>query len=354
MARKLMKGNEAIAEAAVRAGCRGFFGYPITPQNEIPEYMSRRQPEVGGAFVQAESEIAAINMVYGAAAAGCRAMTSSSSPGISLKQEGISYIAAADLPCLIVNMVRSGPGLGGIQPSQCDYFQAVKGGGHGDYHLIVLAPASIQEAVDMTYGAWDLAEKYRMPVLLLGDGMIGQMMEPVELPEMFDLSTLPVRDWELNGYDGTRKRVVYNTLRIEPDVCEAYNRELFRRYEVLKEQEQSAEEYLCEDAEVILAAYGTVSRICKSAITELRKQGHKVGLLRPRTLYPFPEKAFLKYAEKPQVKRFISVELSMGQMIEDVKLATACKKPVDFCGRCGGNVVSEEEIIAAVKQAEVK
>ena len=353
MARKLMKGNEAIAEAAVRAGCRGFFGYPITPQNEIPEYMSRRMPEVGGAFVQAESEVAAINMVYGAAAAGCRAMTSSSSPGISLKQEGLSYIAAADLPCLVVNMVRSGPGLGGIQPAQCDYFQATKGGGHGDYHLIVLAPASIQEAVDMTYGAWDLGEKYRMPVMILGDGMIGQMMEPVELPEMFDLSTLGVRDWELNGYDGTRKRVVYNTLRIEPDICEEYNIGLFKRYDLLKQNEQSAEEYLCEDAEIILTAYGTVSRICKSAIGELRRQGYKVGLLRPRTLYPFPEKVFLKYAESPQVRRFLSVELSMGQMIEDVRLATQCKKPVGFYGRCGGNVMSEEEIIAAVKKAEV-
>lgn len=353
MARKLMKGNEAIAEAAVRAGCRGFFGYPITPQNEIPEYMSRRMPEVGGAFVQAESEVAAINMVYGAAAACCRAMTSSSSPGISLKQEGLSYIAAADLPCLVVNMVRSGPGLGGIQPAQCDYFQAVKGGGHGDYHLIVLAPASIQEAVDMTYGAWDLAEKYRMPVLLLGDGMIGQMMEPVELPEMFDLSTLGVRDWELNGYDGKRKRVVYNTLRIEPDICEAYNIELFKRYDLLNANEQSAEEYLCEDAEIILTAYGTVSRICKSAITELRREGYKVGLLRPRTLYPFPKDIFKKYAEMPQVKSFLSVELSMGQMIEDVRLATECKKPVGFYGRCGGNVMTEEEIISAVKKAEV-
>ncbi len=353
MARKLMKGNEAIAEAAVRAGCRGFFGYPITPQNEIPEYMSRRMPEVGGAFVQAESEVAAINMVYGAAAAGCRAMTSSSSPGISLKQEGLSYIAAADLPCLVVNMVRSGPGLGGIQPAQCDYFQAVKGGGHGDYHLIVLAPASIQEAVDMTYGAWDLAEKYRMPVLLLGDGMIGQMMEPVELPEMFDPATLGVRDWELNGYDGKRKRVVYNTLRIEPDICEAYNIELFKRYDLLNANEQSAEEYLCEDAEIILTAYGTVSRICKSAITELRREGYKVGLLRPRTLYPFPKDIFKKYAEMPQVKSFLSVELSMGQMIEDVRLATECKKPVGFYGRCGGNVMTEEEIISAVKKAEV-
>ena len=348
MARKLMKGNEAIAEAAVRAGCRGFFGYPITPQNEVPEYMSRRMPEVGGAFVQSESEVAAINMVYGAAAAGCRAMTSSSSPGISLKQEGISYIAAADLPCVIVNMVRSGPGLGGIQPSQCDYFQSTRGGGHGDYHTIVLAPASIQEAVDMIYGAWDLGEKYRMPVLLLGDGMIGQMMEPVELPEMVDVSKIPLRDWELNGYDGTRERVVYNTLRIEPEICEDYVNKLFARYEVLKENEQSAEEYLCEDAEIILTAYGTVSRICKSAIAELRAAGRKVGLLRPRTLFPFPEKVFAKYASRDTVRAFLSVELSMGQMVQDVRLATGGRKPVSFFGRTGGSVMTEEEIIRAV------
>ena len=348
MARKLMKRNEAIAEAAVRAGCRAFFGYPITPQNEIPEYMSRRMPEVGGAFVQSESEVAAINMVYGASAAGCRAMTSSSSPGISLKQEGISYIAAADLPCVIINMVRSGPGLGGIQPSQCDYFQATRGGGHGDYHTIVLAPASVQEAVDMIYGAWDLGETYRMPVLILGDGMIGQMMEPVELPEMIDISKFPVRDWELNGYDGTRKRVVYNTLRIEPDDCEAYVNALFQRYETLKANEQQAEEYLCDDAEILLVAYGTVSRICKSAIAELRAAGKKVGLLRPKTLYPFPEKVFAKYAKKRQVRHFLSVELSMGQMVEDVRLSVNGKKPVSFFGRTGGNVMTEEEIIRAV------
>ncbi len=344
MARKLMKGNEAIAESAVRAGCRGFFGYPITPQNEIPEYMSKRQPEVGGAFVQAESEVAAINMVYGAAAAGCRAMTSSSSPGISLKQEGISYIAASDVPCVIVNIVRAGPGLGGIQPAQGDYFQAVKGGGHGDYKLIVYAPSTLQEACDLVYKAFDKADEYRMPVMMIGDGMIGQMMEPVELPEMRELSELPEKPWCLRGYDGKGERRIINSLRIQPDELEPYLDEMYRKYALIEEKEVEVEEYRCEDAEIILTAYGTVARICKSAIELLREQGVKVGLIRPITLFPFPKKSYEKYAAKDSVKEFISVELSMGQMIEDVKLAVAGKKPVNFYGRSGGNVMSEEEI----------
>ena len=344
MARKLMKGNEAIAESAVRAGCRGFFGYPITPQNEIPEYMSKRQPEVGGVFVQAESEVAAINMVYGAAAAGCRAMTSSSSPGISLKQEGISYIAASDVPCVIVNIVRAGPGLGGIQPAQGDYFQAVKGGGHGDYKLIVYAPSTLQEACDLVYKAFDKADEYRMPVMMIGDGMIGQMMEPVELPEMRELSDLPEKPWRLRGYDGTGERRIINSLRIQPDELEPYLDEMYRKYAAIEEKEVEVEEYCCEDAEIILTAYGTVARICKSAIELLRAQGVKVGLIRPITLFPFPKKSFEQYASRESVKRFISVELSMGQMIEDGKLAVNGKKPVDFYGRSGGNVMSEEEI----------
>ena len=344
MARKLMKGNEAIAESAVRAGCRGFFGYPITPQNEIPEYMSKRQPEVGGVFVQAESEVAAINMVYGAAAAGCRAMTSSSRPGISLKQEGISYIAASDVPCVIVNIVRAGPGLGGIQPAQGDYFQAVKGGGHGDYKLIVYAPSTLQEACDLVYKAFDKADEYRMPVMMIGDGMIGQMMEPVELPEMRELSDLPEKPWCLRGYDGTGERRIINSLRIQPDELEPYLDEMYRKYAAIEEKEVEVEEYCCEDAEIILTAYGTVARICKSAIELLRAQGVKVGLIRPITLFPFPKKSFEQYASRESVKRFISVELSMGQMIEDVKLAVNGKKPVDFYGRSGGNVMSEEEI----------
>ena len=338
------KGNEAIAESAVRAGCRGFFGYPITPQNEIPEYMSKRQPEVGGVFVQAESEVAAINMVYGAAAAGCRAMTSSSSPGISLKQEGISYIAASDVPCVIVNIVRAGPGLGGIQPAQGDYFQAVKGGGHGDYKLIVYAPSTLQEACDLVYKAFDKADEYRMPVMMIGDGMIGQMMEPVELPEMRELSDLPEKPWCLRGYDGTGERRIINSLRIQPDELEPYLDEMYRKYAAIEEKEVEVEEYCCEDAEIILTAYGTVARICKSAIELLRAQGVKVGLIRPITLFPFPKKSFEQYASRESVKRFISVELSMGQMIEDVKLAVNGKKPVDFYGRSGGNVMSEEEI----------
>ena len=301
MARKLMKGNEAIAESAVRAGCRGFFGYPITPQNEIPEYMSKRQPEVGGVFVQAESEVAAINMVYGAAAAGCRAMTSSSSPGISLKQEGISYIAASDVPCVIVNIVRAGPGLGGIQPAQGDYFQAVKGGGHGDYKLIVYAPSTLQEACDLVYKAFDKADEYRMPVMMIGDGMIGQMMEPVELPEMRELSDLPEKPWCLRGYDGTGERRIINSLRIQPDELEPYLDEMYRKYAAIEEKEVEVEEYCCEDAEIILTAYGTVARICKSAIELLRAQGVKVGLIRPITLFPFPKKSFEQYASRESV-----------------------------------------------------
>ena len=350
--RQLMKGNEAIAEAAIRSGCRGFFGYPITPQNEIPEYMARRLPEVSGAFVQAESEVSAINMVYGAAAAGVRAMTSSSSPGISLKQEGISYIAASDLPCVIVNIVRAGPGLGGIQPAQSDYFQAVKGGGHGDYKLIVLAPATVQEAVDIVYSSFDLAEKYRMPVMILGDGMLGQMMEPVELPDMRDLNDIPKKDWCVRGWDGKGSRRIINSLRIQPDVLEKYTIDIYKKYEVIKEQEAKAEEYMCDDAEIIFAAYGTVSRICKSAILQLRKMGIKAGLIRPITLFPFPERVFEKYAASKNVKKFVTVELSMGQMVEDVKLCVLGKKPVEFYGRTGGNVMTDEDIIAFLQKGK--
>ncbi len=341
----LMKGNEAVAEAAIRGGLRAFFGYPITPQNEIPEYLSRRLPEVGGCFIQAESEVSAINMVYGAAAAGARAMTSSSSPGISLKQEGISYICGAELPCVIVNMVRGGPGLGGIQPAQSDYFQTVKGGGHGDYHMLVYAPSSVQEAVNIMYEAFDKADLYRMPVMLLGDGMIGQIMEAVELPEPKDPATFPVKEWATDGTGKGENRRIINSLYIEPDVLEEVNHRLFKRYDLLKEKETRYEEYLTEDAEIVIVAYGTVARIAKSAVNELREKGIKVGLLRPITLFPYPEKVLNDLAKKDIVKSFLTIELSMGQMIEDVRLSVNGLKPVDFYGRTGGNVMTPEDIV---------
>lgn len=350
--KKLMKGNEAIAEAAVRAGCRFYAGYPITPQNEIPEYMSWRLKEVGGRFVQAESEVAAINMVYGSAGAGGRAMTSSSSPGISLKQEGISYIAGAELPCVIINMVRSGPGLGGIQPSQCDYFQATKGGGHGDYHLLVIAPNSVQECVDLIYTAFDKAEKYRMPVMILGDGMLGQIMEAVELPEMIDTAKLAKKDWATTGEGFGDTRRIVNSLYIVPDELEALNQKMDRVYQEVKKNECKVEEYKVEDADIILTAYGTVGRISKSAVDMLREQGIKAGLIRPITVYPFPSETFQKAADG-NAKEFVAVELSMGQYIEDVKLAVEGKKPVKFYGRSGGNVMSPEEIVEFVMK-EVK
>lgn len=351
--RRLMKGNEAIAEAAIRGGCRFYAGYPITPQNEIPEYMSWRLPEVGGRFIQAESEISAINMVYGAAGAGARAMTSSSSPGISLKQEGISYICGAELPCVIINMVRSGPGLGGIQPAQGDYFQTVKGGGHGDYRMLVYSPCSVQECVDLLYGAYDKAEKYRLPVMILGDGMLGQIMEAVTLPEMKDLSAFPKKEWATDGTGIGKNRRVINSLYIVPDELEEMNRKLQRVYDDMCEHETMCEDYLVEDAEIIITAYGTVARIAKSAVDILRERGIKAGLVRPITLYPFPKADFARIADNANIKEIVAVELSMGQYIEDVRLATECKKPVKFYGRSGGNVMSPEDIAEFVLQ-EVK
>lgn len=351
--KELMKGNEAIAEAAVRGGCRAFFGYPITPQNEIPEYMSWRMQEVGGTFVQAESEVAAINMVYGAGGAGERSMTSSSSPGISLKQEGISYICCARIPCVIVNMVRGGPGLGGIQPAQSDYFQAVKGGGHGDYKMLVYGPNSVQECVDIMYKAFDKADKYRVPVMILGDGMLGQIMEPVELPEMKDITKLPKKSWATYGDGVGEDRRIINSLLIEPDMLEKHTHELFDTYEQIAKEETAYESYLTDDAEIVITAYGTVARIAKSAVNILRENGIKAGLLRPITLFPFPVDAFKKVANQASVKEFVCTELSMGQMLEDVKLAIEMKKPVRFYGRCGGNVMTPEDIVKFVKE-EVK
>ncbi len=352
--KQLMKGNEAIAEAALRGGCRAFFGYPITPQNEIPEYLSSRLPQLGGVFVQAESEIAAINMVYGAAGSGARAMTSSSSPGISLKQEGISYICGAEIPCVIVNMVRGGPGLGGILPAQSDYFQAVKGGGHGDYHMLVYGPSTVQEAVDIMFLAFDKADKYRLPVMLLGDGMLGQIMEPVELPSMIDIAKLPKKPWATDGTGFGENRRIVNSLYIEPDSLEQLNHKLSKKYELLKTNEIRYEEYFVEDAEIVLVAYGTVARICKSAVEILRNEGIKAGLFRPITLYPYPEKALSDLAAKKNTRKFVAVELSMGQMVEDLRLAVNGKKEVLFMGKVGGNVMSPEDIVNFVKKSEVR
>ena len=348
MAKILLHGTEAICEGAIRNGCRAFIGYPITPQNEVPEYMSVKMPEIGGVFVQAESEIAAINMVYGAAGSGVRSMTSSSSPGISLKQEGISYIACAKIPCVIVNIMRAGPGLGGILPAQGDYFQAVKGGGHGDYRLIVLAPASVQEACDLTYLAFDLSDKYRVPAMILGDGMIGQLMEPVELPPMRALSDIPEKNWATDGAFGEKRRIL-NSLLIDPDTLEPHVQALQKTYAEIAHSETRCETYLCEDAEIVLTAYGTVGRIAKSAVDALRKCGVKAGLIRPITLFPFPAEAYRAAANT--AKAFLTVELSLGQMVEDVELAVGGKKPVYFFGRQGGNVMTEEEIVDAAKEA---
>lgn len=341
----LMKGNEAIAEAAVRAGCRAFFGYPITPQNEIPEYFSRRMPEVGGVFVQAESEVSAINMVYGAAGSGARVMTSSSSPGISLKQEGISYICAAELPCVIVNMVRGGPGLGGILPAQSDYFQAVKGGGHGDYRMLVYGPSTVQEAVDIMYEAFDKADKYRIPVMLLGDGVLGQIMEAIELPEIVDVQTIPKKEWATDGTGVGESRRIINTLKIKPEVLEEVNNRLADKYKSLSKHEVRYEQYRTEDAEIIFVAYGTVARISKSAVDTLRDKGIKAGLFRPITLYPFPSDPLLSLSKLRSSKKFLAIELSMGQMVEDVRLAVNGNKSVDFFGKVGGIIITPDDIV---------
>ena len=351
MKRQMMKGNEAIAEAAVQAGCRYFFGYPITPQNEIPEYMSKRLPEVGGAFLQAESEVSAINMVYGAAGAGARVMTSSSSPGIALKQEGISYIAGAELPCVIVNMVRGGPGLGSIQPAQSDYYQATRGGGHGDYRMVVFAPSSIQEAVELTQRAFDVADTYRSPVMVLGDGVIGQMMEPVEMPE-YKPRELPAKDWAATGWKkgDTRERAVINSLYIQPDECEQHNLKLEKRYQAMRENEMMVAEEYMDDAEIAVVAYGTTARIALTAIRRLREQGVKVGLIRPITLWPFPDETIRKACS--HVKHFLTVEMSMGQMVDDVRIAVAGAAPVTFYGRTGGVIPGVREIQSAIEKVK--
>lgn len=352
MRRELWKGNEAIAEAAIRAGCRYYFGYPITPQSEIPEYMAKHLPEVGGVFLQAESEISSINMVYGAAGAGARVMTTSSSPGISLMQEGLSYLVGAELPAVIVNIMRGGPGLGGIQPAQGDYFQAVKGGGNGDYHMIVLAPNSIQEAVDVMQHAFLLAEKYRNPVMLLADGMIGQMMEPVEWKQQtHDPADYQVPEWATTGRGGREKHRIINSLYIESEILEAHVLRLFDKYHQIAKNEVMYEEKGMEDASVVLCAYGIPARIAEKAIDLLRADGVKAGLFRPITLWPFPSVRLQEIALLPQVSSFVTVELSMGQMVEDVRLAVNGVKPVHFYGRPGGAIPTPSQVRDAVLEA---
>ncbi|MCQ2427264.1 MAG: 3-methyl-2-oxobutanoate dehydrogenase subunit VorB [Clostridia bacterium] len=351
MAQKvLMKGNEAIAEAAISCGCRHYFGYPITPQTEVAAYMAKRMPKIGGTFLQAESEIAAVNMVIGASAAGIRVMTSSSSPGISLKSEGISYMAGCDLPALIVNVQRGGPGLGGIQPSQSDYFQATRGGGHGDYHLIVLAPASVQEMAQLTVQGFDLADKYRMPVMLLADGTMGQMMEPVELAE--STAEKVEKPWALTGTGMKRPHNIVNSLSLTPDELESWNGERYKRYAVIEKEETRYEEYLCDDADIIVVGFGIAARVAKNAVDAARAAGIKAGMFRPITLWPFPKEALHKRAAT--AKEFISVELSMGQMIEDVELAIRCERPVSLCSRVGGMIPSPAEVLASIKAAAAR
>lgn len=339
---KLMKGNEALAEAAIRAGCAAYFGYPITPQSEVLEYFAREMPKHNRLVIQAESEVAAIKMVYGAAGAGFRSMTSSSSPGISLMQEGISYLAGAELPCLIVNVNRAGPGLGTIQPGQGDYFQSVKGGGHGDYRMIVLAPASVQEMADFVYLGFDLADKYRNPVLILSDGAIGQMMEKV----VFKPYTLPVIDksaWATTGKPKTRSRNFITSLFIQPERMEQHNLKLEAKFKLMRENEVRFEEYHTGDAEYLFVAYGLSARICQKAMDIAREKGIKVGLFRPISLYPYPYHRLEELAS--QLKFMLSVELNSGQMVEDVRLGVKVKVPVEFYGRMGGMLPTPEEIV---------
>ena len=345
--RVLMKGNEAIAEAAIQAGCRHYFGYPITPQTEVAAYMAKKMPKIGGVFLQAESEVASINMVYGAAAAGMRVMTSSSSPGISLMGEGLSYIAGSDVPAFVVNVQRGGPGLGGIQPSQSDYFQATRGGGHGDYHMIVLAPASVQEMASLTVKGFNLADKYSMISMILADGTIGQMMEPISFEDVevehYD------KPWALTGTECKRKHNIVNSLYLQPDVLEKKNFERYEKYKVVEASEALYESYMMDDAELCVVAFGIASRVAKNAVVAARAEGIKAGLIRPITLWPFPKKAIREAAD--QVKCFVSVELSMGQMVEDIQLASGCRRPVSLCNRVGGMIPSPDQVLQSIREA---
>ena len=346
----LMKGNEALAEAAIRAGCKCFFGYPITPQTEISAYLSKRMPKVGGVFLQAESEIAAINMVYGCAGSGIRCMTSSSSPGISLKTEGISYIAGADLPCVIINVQRGGPGLGGIQPSQADYWQVTHALGHGDFHVLVFAPSTVQEMADTVQKAFDLADKYRMPAVILADGLLGQMMEPVAFDENAEIkmSDAKGKPWAATGHKNARKHNIINSLYLQAEELEEKVRQRFARYEEVKAKETMAECYKTEDAEIVVAAYGSTARLAKSAVELARKEGIKAGVFRPITLWPYPEKELNEACKN--AKKVLVTEMSMGQMVDDVKLALECRLPVEFVGRTGGVIPSPTEILNKIKE----
>lgn len=346
----LMKGNEALAESALRAGCRFFFGYPITPQTEISAYLSRRMPKVGGTYLQAESEVAAINMVYGAAAAGARVMTSSSSPGISLKAEGISYMAGADLPGVIINVQRGGPGLGGIQPSQSDYWQATRALGHGDFHVVVYAPSTVQEMADYAFGAFDVADRYRTPVMILADGMLGQMMEPVVLPE--PVGELPDKPWATTGHGNRRAHNVVNSLYLTAEELERLNVERFERYAMIKRDEQRAETFLVEDADIVLVAFGASARIARGAVVSARERGIRAGLVRPITLWPFPVDAL--EATVASAKAYLSVEMNMGQMVDDVRLAVAGRRPVEFYGRSGGVIPTPLEVLAKIEDMNAK
>ena len=352
MAKVLMKGNEAIGEAAIRAGCKNYFAYPITPQSEVAEYLAKRLPEVDGVFLQGESEVAVGYMIFGAAAAGERVMTTSSSPGISLMSEALSYIAGAQCPAVFVNIMRGGPGLGGILPSQGDYFQATKGGGHGDYHLLVLAPDGVQEAVEMVMMAFPLAEKYRGPVMILGDGMIGQMMEPVEFRD--DLKSEPSNkdDWATNGMDTRKsnKRNLVRSLFLDPEVLNKNNLELKAKYEQMKKEEVQYEGYNTDaDYTILIVSYGTMSRVCKTAIDELKADGLEIALLRPKTLFPFPEKQVFKAATKDSCNAVISIEMSMGQMVEDVERCVKGQRDVHFYGECGGDIPTPEKIMEVIR-----
>jgi 2-oxoglutarate ferredoxin oxidoreductase subunit alpha len=344
--RVLMKGNEALAEAGIRAGCRHFFGYPITPQTEVSAYMAKRMPKIGGLFLQAESEVAAINMVLGAAAAGKRVMTSSSSPGISLKAEGISYICGSDLPCLILNIQRGGPGLGGIQPSQADYNQATKAPGHGDLHALVYAPCTVQEMVNLVFTAFDMADTYRMPAMILADGLLGQMMEPVEFPEAEP--GLPEKPWAVTGHQNAREHNVVNSLYLVADKLEQTVKERFARYKEIEEKHTMAESYLTEDAEIVVAAYGASARIVRSAVNSAREQGIKAGMIRPVTLWPFPVKEL--NAACATASNVLVVEMSMGQMVNDVRLALNCRLPVGFFGHTGGVIPTPDEVLGQIKK----
>lgn len=343
----LMKGNEALSEAAIQAGCRHFFGYPITPQTEVAAYMAKRMPKINGVFLQAESEVASINMLYGAASAGVRSMTSSSSPGISLMSEGVSYMAGADLPCLIVNVQRGGPGLGGIQPSQSDYWQATRALGHGDFQILVLAPSTIQEMADFVFKAFDLADTYRMPAMILADGMLGQMMEPVIITKP-ESTNLPAKTWATTGTELKRKHNIINSLYLKPDELYNMNVERFKRYEIIKEKETMAESFYTEDADLIVTSFGATSRIVKSAVNAARAKGLKVGIIRPKTLWPFPSKVYKEAAKT--AKEFLCVEMNMGQMIEDVKLSVEFSKPVHFFGRTGGIIPTPAEVLEQIEK----